>query len=123
MIRFLRFRGEKIAGDAQPSVIQSVIALLYALVNGFIGVYLLFTMHEAILTYVLMSNIHFSSRDFINFSVGIILSILWICFVIIAQHLYERDFMYSWFPKRFIMFVILQFVMIAAANWYIYSFV
>lgn len=119
MASFLRPRNKDIPINAQPSVKHSVISLLYTAVNGIIGIFLLFSFRDAIMSYVDVTVINLRSVNFIEMSLGIVLSIVWLTFVIIIQHLYERDFLYSWVPRRFIIYTILQFVLIGATIWYI----
>ena len=121
MTRFLRLRGKTLPGYAQPSIKHSVVSLGYTAINGIIGVFLLFYLRDAIMSYVDLSDVYVRSIRFIEMSVGIILSTTWLVFIIIVQHLYEKDFMHSWIPRRFIIYTVLQFVLIGATQWYINS--
>ena len=119
MVQVLRIRNKRLALDAAPTFVQSAVGLLYAMVNGIIGVYLLFQVRDAISVYVAVSGVSVWARWYIEVLSGIFLSVIWIALLVFAQHVYERDFMHRWLPIRFIYFTCIQLAGLVATVWYI----
>ena len=109
MMRFLRFNKSK-DGLNPPNAIHSFIALLYALVNGVLGVFILFDLRIAIMTTVDRSNIRVWSITLIDIILAIILCILLLTMIIVFQNQYEKDLAKSKIPKRFFLYTVIQIV-------------
>ena len=117
-MRFLP-RGNRAAGDARPTILHSVLSLACVTVNGIIGVILLFNFRNAVMTTIDRSSIRVFAINFIDISLSIGLCIIWLASVFVFQHLYEKDFMRSMVPKRFLIHTGIQLVLTGAV--YLYS--
>ena len=118
MIRFLRLR-TRVYGDAKPTIPQSIISLLCSAVNGIIGVFMWFSLRDAVAIAAVRLGVTRWAINLVEISFAAILCILLLAFVLVAQHQYERDFMSSWLPKRFIVYTVIQIIIFAATVWYI----
>jgi hypothetical protein len=105
---------------ATYKITHSLISLAYTAVNGVIGVFLLFNFRNAVMTSVDRSSIRVFAINFIDISLSIILCIAWLIFVYAAQHLYEKDFMYSMVPKRFALFTSVQLILLGLIFCYVH---
>ena len=107
IMRFLNFRKLK---DKQnpPNVLHSFLALIYSLVNGVIGVFILFDFRIAVMTTVDRSSIRVFSINLIDIILAIILCILLLTMIIISQNQYEKDLAKSMIPKRFFLYTVIQ---------------
>ena len=104
--------------DERPQLIHTVLSLVCMVVNGALGVILLFNLRIAIMTTVDRSAVRVFAINFIDISVSIALCIAWLVFVFVSQYLYEKDFAKSMFPKRFIIFTGAELVLLLAVFLY-----
>ena len=118
MIRFLRLP-TRMYGDARPTIPQSMMSLICAAVNGIIGVFLWFNMRDAIALAAVRLDVSRWAINFVEIVFGYVLAFIWLAFVFVAQHFYERDFMSSWMPKRFIYYTLIQLILLGISIWYI----
>jgi len=123
MTRFLRLRTKEVYGDAKPTISQSVLSLALAAVNGIVAVFMWFYLRdvavEGIIYLVQTGVISTWALTFFEIVIAIVLCIVWLIFVFYAQHSYERDFMSSWIPKRFIVYLAAQFIILGACIWFL----
>ena len=120
-MRFFHSRNKprQIYYDAKPNIRHSIASLACTAVNGIIGVILLFELRLAVLSVVVISGVNPWAVNFIEIAATIGLCLALIVFIFVAQHLYEKDFMGSWVPKRFLIYTCVQLALLAA----VYAFV
>lgn len=121
MIRFLRPQ-IKFYGDIKPTILQSVLSLICSSVNAVIGVFMVFYLRDAIVvTAELSPRVSVWAIQLVEYTTAMVLGISWLIFVFVSQHYYEKDFIQSWIPKRFLVYTAIQVGILGLSIWYLHS--
>ena len=105
--------------DSIKDITGSALSLVLMIINGAIGLALIFTSQDAIMRFI-WEHFTFWSWRFIGASAAIILTICWVAGILVLQHLYEKDFKLNWMRAlvRFGIVLAVQLVLYQGTVWY-----